>query len=70
VRVCTSQVYVALPIVVPTVSVVVSVKLNVRGSYCIKVAVGIQDVFVIVSNEANDETTVLVSVALEVTVLT
>jgi len=58
-----------LPITVVTVSVVVAVQLNVRGSYRVRVTIGMKDVCVAVNSDANDDATVLVSVAVEVTVL-
>jgi len=58
-----------LPTTVATVSVVVAVQLNVRRSYRVKVTVGMKDVSVTVNIDANEEATVLVSVAEEVTVL-
>jgi len=70
VRVRTRRVYVVLPITVETVSVVVAVQLNVRGSYRVKVTVGMKEVSMAVNSNADDEATVLVSVAVEVAVLT
>jgi len=52
-----------LPITVAAVFIVVAVKLNVSGSYRVKVSVGMTDAVVMAEREADDETMVLVSVA-------
>lgn len=58
-----------LPITVATVLVVVAVMLNVRGSYRVKVIVGMNNVVVKVEREADDETMTVLSVAVDVPVL-
>ena len=58
-----------LPITVATVLVVVAVKLNVSGSYRVKVIVGMNNVVVKVEREADDETMTVLSVAVDVPVL-